>query len=466
MAKLAEIEPLKQQVATLKQNTHLLKESNAKIHDLSDELARMRESYDKLKAEKETVCKSNSSLEKEIGQLKAKSSNEIISLRDQLEESKQKFVELQARFDETKSQISELENERMTHQNLIKEHGKLEQRFEKVRTELIKLKKTTTPTTNGQQQQHINNELESLIEEIESDKDQANTNIDKAVANFEANKLLYMTANGSEMDITLIGKLQRRIASLELERKAATMRESDNNNNTSSEVMIPCDIPSNLVIERLSIERDAELIKSQEFEFENLKLREDLSRLRDLVADNQIGKSDSLINQEMMSQFDAMSEEVQRRRDECIQLKSLLVARYRSETGGASDSSSTDISSINTDGNEYEVGFNTQKILNRMLENQMTSLQRKYEGEKEELVKEIKSLRDETSRQQEIMIKNLSPEMLAEATYKNEIVKLADQNLELSEKCDNYQEEIKKYKKMLKVLIKRGKTSNLYTIQF
>jgi hypothetical protein len=120
-----------------------------------------------------------------------------------------------------------------------------------------------------------------------------------------------------------------------------------------------------------------------------------------------------------------------------------------------------DISSINTDGNEYEVGFNTQKILNRMLENQITDLAKRHESERDLLLKDIKSLRDETSRQHDLLLKDLPPESLAEAAYKSEILKLADQNLELSEKCDKYNEEIKRYKKMLKIYIKRNRTSNL-----
>ena len=84
---------------------------------------------------------------------------------------------------------------------------------------------------------------------------------------------------------------------------------------------------------RLQQEKDYELIKSQEFELENQKLREDLNRIRDLCADNQIGNTDSKISEEMMNQFDALSEECQRRRDECIQLKSLLVSRHKLQNG-------------------------------------------------------------------------------------------------------------------------------------
>lgn len=169
-----------------------------------------------------------------------------------------------------------------------------------------------------------------------------------------------------------------------------------------------------------------------------------------MVADNQIGKADSIVNKEMMSQFDALNEELQRRRDECIQLKTLLLAKHRmfvmqqqqlqheaSSEPGAIDSAATTangsavdmMQSIDTEGNEFEVGYNTQKILNRILENQLNDMKRTYESEKCVLLKDIKQLRDDNERQHDLLMQNLSPESLADATFKNEIIKLTDQNL-------------------------------------
>lgn len=182
---------------------------------------------------------------------------------------------------------------------------------------------------------------------------------------------------------------------------------------------------------RLQQEKDYELIKSQEFELENQKLREDLTRIRDLCADNQIGNTDSKINDEMMNQFDALNEECQRRRDECIQLKSLLVSRHKLQNGSDNAESDMDtaLDGMAVDGNEFEIGYNTQKILNRILENQNNEMKRSHEQETELIKKEMQQLREENDRQQEILMQNLSPESLAEATYKNEIMKLTENNL-------------------------------------
>jgi len=362
-----------------------------------------------------------------------------------------------------KHQLNELENERANHQKLIKEFSKLEQRFDKVRNELLKHSKSNQ--TNGmnsvsisqqqQSQQPVQisvsapvptpapSDLESLIEELEQEKLSESTSVrfsassnistnsssnnDVQNNNVESNKLLYMTVNGSEMDVSLISKLNRRISLLQLGNNLNLTNEHDNNNNTSD-----------LSIERLEQEKDYELIKSQELELENQKLREDLTRLRDLVEENQsVDNKDSLINKEMIDQFDALNEEVKRRREECIELKSLLVNIHKANKpmnnsldmiNGETDINSV-VSNLNYEGNESELRYNSQKILNRVLENQMNEMKKKHENEKKLIQIEMKKLIEENERQNNILIRNLSPEKLVEEAYKNEIVKMAETNL-------------------------------------
>lgn len=272
-----------------------------------------------------------------------------------------------------------------------------------------------------------------------------------------------MTANGSEMDVSLISRLNRRISLLQMGNSLNVNNEHDNNNNANDQS------DQSLSIERLQQEKDYELIKSQELELENQKLREDLNRLRDLVEENQSMDKESLINKEMMDQFDALNEEVKRRREECIQLKSLLVNVHRAskpmhensiDMNGETDLNSV-VSNLNYEGNESELRYNSQKILNRVLENQMNDMKKKHEQEKKLIQKEMNKLIEENDRQYGILAKNLTPEKLVEETYKNEIFKLAGTNQELSEKNDRCNEEIKKYKKMLKIYIKRSKTMNI-----
>ena len=525
-ARVTELEPLKAQVSSMKHNSNLIKESTSKIHELTEELKNVREDFSKVKKERDQLFKTKEQMEKSLKESGSKLNTENSTLQEQLNEANKKIQILQAKNDEMRVQLGELENERANHQKLIKEHNKLEQRFEKVRNELLKLSKSAqlqhangganlsaqpgslSSSTTSFNQNHA--ELECLIEELEQDsvKESQSTRssgVHSAISSTDDSSSVKILSNGGDADFSLIAKLQRRINLLESERNEWSRSSrgfvvsgvldqavnSDSNNNTNNESggekqqqPTPQPPPQQQqsplsVIERLQYEKDYETIKSQELDLENQKLREDLSRLRDLILDNQTGKSDSIINKEMMNQLDALNEELQRRREECVQLKTLLVTRHRAnnnnfvklngaELAGSSstdtaDADTTDISSLNTDGNEYEVGYNTQKLLNRILENQMTEQKRNFEAERQVLLKDLKQVREDNERQHNLLMQNLSPDSLAEATYKNEIMKLAEGNLELNEKCDRYVEEIKKYKKMLKVYIRRTKTTSKFS---
>lgn len=352
-----------------------------------------------MKKDKEQLVKLKDQIEKNLKEVTTKSSEQIATLQEELNEAQDKIKQLQSKIDEMKVQLSELENERANHQKLIKEYSKLEQRFEKVRSELLRYGKAQnqnqTPSvvaSSSSSATSFNNqpasELESLIEELEQDtitsistinsKDTAGSNMGHSSLHasssvtsndYDSNKLLYVTANGSEIDVSLLSKLNRRIATLELEKKELANRFKVNTSDTENNDEIS-QSSSVMMIEKLQQEKDYELIKAQELELENQKLREDLNRLRDLVADNhQVangGKSnDILLNREVMNQFDALNEEVQRRRDECIQLKSLLIAKNRAISNITDEQSeqgeNNDLQSINTEGNEFEVGYNTQK---------------------------------------------------------------------------------------------------------
>ena len=420
--KVNELEPLKSQVASLKQNTNVVKEANIKIHDLTTELAAIRLEHDKFRKENDELNKHKTQLDKSLRETTLRAENEVELLRVQLAESEQKSVGLQSQLDGLRTQLAEIESERGNHQKLIKEFDKLEQRFETVNNELVKHHKSGI---NG---------LESLMNEIEQHELKP---IGKDPFPHNGG------GGGTDLDLNLLTRLQKRIYWLESER-AGLLRSGctkldnphDNNNNTNELMVVEPPYPT--AIERLQQEKDYELIKSQEFEFENQKLREELNRLRDLCADNQIGACETQISSEMMSQFGALNEECQRRREECIQLKTLLVSQHNNNRHSQNGEHLTvdfgadqllDLNSIVTDGNEFEVGYNTQKILNRILENSNLELKRTHEAEKNALAKQIDKLREENDRQHEILMQNLAPESLAEATYKNQLMKLAEDNL-------------------------------------
>jgi len=203
-----------------------LKEANQKVQELTTELNSSRADHDKLKVENERTSKLMGQLEKEL-KGSSKSGPEIESLKLQLSEALQNSDTLKTQVDDLKSQLGDIETERANHQRLIKEFGKLEQRYEKVNSNLSRYTKSSSKSGLTLSKQEPINELESLIEEIDNHEDNmkiikssaTSSEVNEEVESFEKNKLMYMTLNGSEMDMGLLSKLQKRIQFLESERK-------------------------------------------------------------------------------------------------------------------------------------------------------------------------------------------------------------------------------------------------------
>jgi hypothetical protein len=105
-------------------------------------------------------------------------------------------------------------------------------------------------------------------------------------------------------------------------------------------------------------------MRAQELEIENQKLRDELNELRKLYDTE---SSDDLINGEIKKQFLANNEELQRYRDECIQYKTIMITQNRMLNKYNNKSYTKDDHSdlIADSANEYEMVYNTQKILNR-----------------------------------------------------------------------------------------------------
>ena len=64
------------------------------------------------------------------------------------------------------------------------------------------------------------------------------------------------------------------------------------------------------------------------------------------------------------AQFEAMADELERRREECIQLRTLLSTRSRGMTTLTEESYGGDSKLVNEDG-ELEMAYKTQKDLNK-----------------------------------------------------------------------------------------------------
>lgn len=132
-----------------------------------------------------------------------------------------------------------------------------------------------------------------------------------------------------------------------------------------------------------------ESIRASELEVENEKLRKDMVLLR-----NSINRG--VEKPELEAQFDALEEENKRRRDECIQLRSILA--QRSQNANHSDGQPLSI-----DANDMAQAFDALKQVNRQLESELTALTAEHNSKLIESNTIIDELREERNKLHDIL---------------------------------------------------------------
>lgn len=131
-----------------------------------------------------------------------------------------------------------------------------------------------------------------------------------------------------------------------------------------------------------SISEDS--IKLSELEVENEKLRQDYQLLRNSIKRG-------VEQQELEAQYISLVEELKRRRDECVQLRSILSQQSQTiRTFG-----NLDLSTRNIDNNELMEAFQAQKLANKQLESELTALTEEHNMKLTEMMREIDALRNE-----------------------------------------------------------------------
>ncbi|XP_011153865.1 unconventional myosin-Va isoform X2 [Harpegnathos saltator] len=200
--------------------------------------------------------------------------------------------------------------------------------------------------------------------------------------------------------------------------------------------------------------RTQDSFRLQELEMENAQLKKNLTSLRKTVSSS---ASPASAQQNLMTQFEALQEELERRREECIQLHSVLADHTRRmKSLGANYGRDVDI--INEDG-ELVLAFEAQKKINRQLEDELQAKEKGWRSQRDEWRNEIDRLQEEIERQQKLLSINLSksPQTQTELYMQHEVARLTSENLDLQEKYDKVAEECRRYKKQCRILAKRLK---------
>lgn len=131
-------------------------------------------------------------------------------------------------------------------------------------------------------------------------------------------------------------------------------------------------------------------IKISELEVENEKLRQDYQLLRNSIKRG-------VEHQELESQYATLVEELKRRREECIQLRSILSHQSQTIRTFASqpDIKDSSLLSRSYDNNELVEAFQSQKLANKQLESELTALTEEHNMKLTEMMREIDNLRNE-----------------------------------------------------------------------
>ncbi|XP_017766826.1 PREDICTED: unconventional myosin-Va isoform X4 [Eufriesea mexicana] len=241
------------------------------------------------------------------------------------------------------------------------------------------------------------------------------------------------------VDIGLVLKLQQKLKDVEKEKGRLIRMVED--------------------LERDSPEESSRMqdtFRLQELEMENAQLKKDLGSLRKSVSSGVTGAQ-----QNLMGQFDALQKELERRREECIQLHSVLADNTRRMKSLGSNYG-RDVDIINEDG-ELVLAFEAQKKINRQLEDELQMKEKGWRSQRDEWRAEIDRLQEEIEKQQKLLSVNLSksPQTQTEAYMQHEIARLTSENLDLQEKYNKIAEECRKFKKQCRVLAKRLKDAGL-----
>nr|XP_049698481.1 unconventional myosin-Va isoform X1 [Helicoverpa armigera]XP_049698485.1 unconventional myosin-Va isoform X2 [Helicoverpa armigera] len=451
------IEPLLAQIVDLKAKLEILKlveieaktlrtdlfDKNNQISTLQEELEREKESNKQLKHEKKLI-------EEQYELNRASWEEESEKLANELKSNKEHFeLAIEERDkqheQEKKALNAELEAERQSRQKLLSAQYELQERIDSLQSKPApkEHRRSLSDASNNSQQETT----------VEDDYGYGSVrSVESSRPALEAVNWSAGTHNGPTQpsaDAGLVLRMRNRISALQSElsrttKRAADLEERIMNRHSSA--------PTNPNIDRYKLE---------ELEIENKKLREHLDRLR--AAGDTV-----LVSKEVIEQMNIMQKELDRRRDECIQLKSVLTNQkpwfqaLKNVTVNlkslATSNYGSDVDIINEDG-ELATAYEAQKGINRQLQEELLAEKKFYSEHISKSKTEIEKLREENEKYQKLLSADLSaePKNKTQEFAQNEIIRLAAESLALQERVDKLSESCRRYKNQIRLLVNKLK---------
>ncbi|GFY64185.1 unconventional myosin-Vb [Trichonephila inaurata madagascariensis] len=453
------------QVERVKQLEETVRAYDNRVAELVQTVAELRAENENLRSEKEDLRTEKDLLKLEKDEIVEHLNKDNIKLKEDLDrmneaiKAKEKGA-IEILENEKRMLLEEFSAERAAYQKLLKENARLEQRYENLQLEVSRVRGNHQRTPSNVSLGSVRSDVTELASDVHDedigygsirtkDKDSVHLKLEdvhwddhspvsKEESPDSESRMDSEDSGKDLVDVTLVLKLQQKLKALEseknrLEKKLENMEAKEEDSPREDKQL-----------------KDA--IRLQDLEMENSKLKNDIVKLRESLA-----KEDpSNKAQDLLDQFEVMQEELERRREECIQLRTILADRNLPPQL----SSRTEL--INEDG-ELLMAFETQKVLIRQLEAEIQMEKSNAEKIENELRHELQKLQEDNERQQKLLSQNLkkTPQAQTEAILQHEINRLTGENVDLREKIDVLSDQIKKYKKQLKLYAKKVKDTGV-----
>ncbi|XP_076051644.1 dilute class unconventional myosin isoform X10 [Oratosquilla oratoria] len=423
-----DISNLKTQVSDLRSVEGKLKTSNNRIQELESLVKNLQAQIELERGEKMDVLTDKERAEKENREIVERLNEENARLNKELESvqeiaAKKEGEELlRKKFEAEKEQIyMEYDQEKASYQKLLKEFNRLEQKNDTLEEELGKLR--------GNKHQRTASNVSSMSGASDAPTELVRDDTSEFNSVVTDDDIGYGSVRSRASDRS---DLSRNLENIDW--------GSPSHKSSSTDISIP--VPEKL----------------QELEMENAKLKDDLGRLRNSIAEAEPHNNRV---QEFMKQFEALQDELERRREECIQLRTVLANRSHDLAALTSASYGKDVDIVNEDG-ELAIAYQTQKQINRQLVEELQAEKARSREVEGEYKSELERLRKDNDRQQKLLAVNLTKGgpgggLQAEALLQSEIMRLTSENLNLQGQVDSLTEQLKKYKRSLRAYARKLK---------
>lgn len=381
--------------------------------------------------------------------------NEIKSLKDQLNSKTERLLLLETAVtqerDEKMQILEEKSKEQQEHKIILEELNAQNENLKELMENMENKKPEVAPRANldtidlheayqrmVRDKEFIENENIQLREDLKKSKKNPSENSSQSFSNHS-----HSLSNASSQNEDDFGYSSAK-NTLEIKRDPAKKEESPKNNPTTIILRLRRLLEEKKreaeclakELERQSSKTSTAAVSTEdsirlsELEIENERLRQDFDSLRTAIM-----RGDE--TQVVQDQYHAIQEELTRRRDECVQLKTVLAEQSQSMKSLNATSFRNDVAM--QDSAEILEAYQAQKLVNRQLESELTALTEEHNAKLIEFSEELDESRNEKVKLQTILddqVQNSNSEENSPQVIqylKHEVEKLVTDNVTIQE---------------------------------